>query len=70
MPQGELENNSWSPETYLKKGVSLKKSQLILSPGIIKKGDVIIHADDDEVRTSVSQNRATATLSTEGFFLE
>ncbi len=36
----------------------------------MKKGDVDYDADyDDEVRTSVSQNRATATLSTEESFL-
>ncbi len=36
----------------------------------MKKGDVVDDADDDEeVRTSASQNRATAILSTEEFFL-
>jgi hypothetical protein len=36
----------------------------------MKKGDFIINADaDDEVRTSASQNCATATLSTEELFL-
>ncbi len=35
---------------------------------MLKKGDVNDDADDDdEVRTSASQNRATATLSTEEF---
>ncbi len=33
---------------------------------MVKKGDVV--NDADEVRTSASQNRATTTLSTEGFF--
>jgi hypothetical protein len=34
---------------------------------MMKKGDVVVDADydDDEVRTSVSQNRAIATLITE-----
>jgi hypothetical protein len=37
---------------------------------MMKKGDVVINADDDdEVRSSASQNRATATLSTGEFFL-
>jgi hypothetical protein len=38
---------------------------------MMTKGDVIIDADDDdeEVRTSASQNRAIATLCTEEFFL-
>jgi hypothetical protein len=37
---------------------------------MIKKEDVVIADDaDDEVRTSVSQNHATATLYTEEFFL-
>jgi hypothetical protein len=37
----------------------------------MKKGDVVDDADDeddDEVRTSVSQNHVTATLCTEEFF--
>jgi hypothetical protein len=39
---------------------------------MIKKGDVIIVADDDndEVRTSVSQNHVTTTLCTEEFCLK
>jgi hypothetical protein len=45
-----------------------KKSQLALSQGMLKKGDVVGDADD-EVRTNVSQNCITATLSTEEFFL-
>jgi hypothetical protein len=37
---------------------------------MLKKGDVDDDADDDdEVQTLVSQNRVTATLSTEEFFL-
>jgi hypothetical protein len=38
---------------------------------MMKKGDVIDNADDDddEVRTSVSLNHVTATLRTEEFFL-
>jgi hypothetical protein len=36
---------------------------------MLKKGDVIYDADDDVVRTCASQNRVTATLSTEEFFL-
>ncbi len=37
----------------------------------MKKGDVFIAADDDEdeVRTSVSQNHAMAALCTEEFLL-
>ncbi len=43
--------------TYVNKhSKSLKKSQLILSQGTFKKGDVISDADDDEVRTNASQN--------------
>jgi hypothetical protein len=35
-----------------------------------EKGDVITDAaDDDEVRTSASQNHATATMYAEEFFL-
>jgi hypothetical protein len=48
---------------------SQKKSQLSLSQGRLKKGDVYDDADDDdEVRTSALQKRATASLSTEEFF--
>jgi hypothetical protein len=37
---------------------------------MLKKGDVDDDADDDdEVRTSVSQNHVTATLKTKEFFL-
>jgi hypothetical protein len=37
---------------------------------MLKKRDVENDAnDDDEVRTNASQNQATATLSTEEFFL-
>ncbi len=46
------------------------KSQLTLSQGMLKKGGVDNYADDnDKVKTSVSQNCATARLSTEEFFL-
>ncbi len=48
---------------------SLKKSQLTLSQGKIKKGDdVVVDDDDDAVRTVVSQDRVTATLYTEELF--
>ncbi len=69
---GELENNSRKPRDLLKSrhGDSLKKRQLTLSQGMMKKGDIVSDADDDdEVRTSVSENHATATLCTEEFFL-
>jgi hypothetical protein len=37
---------------------------------MLKKADVIDDTDgDDEVRTSASQNRGIATMSTEEFFL-
>jgi hypothetical protein len=36
----------------------------------MKKGDVVVVADDDdEVRTRASENHVTATLCTEEFFL-
>jgi hypothetical protein len=47
---------------------SLKKSQLILSQGMLKKG-YVNDDTDDEVRTSVSQNCVTATQNTVEFFL-
>jgi hypothetical protein len=49
---------------------SLKKSQLTLFHGMLKKGDVNDDTDDDEVRTSVSQNCVTATQNTVEFFLK
>jgi hypothetical protein len=59
-----------SQGTHLNKhSNSLKKSQLIISQGKFKKGDVVSDADDDEVRTNASQNHVTATLCTEEFFL-
>jgi hypothetical protein len=37
---------------------------------MMKKGDVAVNADDDdEVRTSASQNIVTVTMCTEEFFL-
>jgi hypothetical protein len=36
---------------------------------MLKKGGVVDDVDDNEVRTSASQNHATATLGTEKFFL-
>ncbi len=37
---------------------------------MLKKGDVNDDTDDDEVRTSVSQNCVTATQNTVEFFLK
>jgi hypothetical protein len=48
---------------------SLKQSQVTLSQGMMKKGDVVVAGDDDDVRTIASQNHGTATLCTEEFFL-
>jgi hypothetical protein len=42
-----------------------KKESTYSFSGMLKKGDV----DDDEMRTSVSQNFATAVQSYEEFFL-
>jgi hypothetical protein len=44
-------------------------SQLVLCQRMMKKGDDVAGDDDDEVRTSVSQNRVAATLCTEELFL-
>jgi hypothetical protein len=69
----ELENNSMKPRDLLKNrpSVNLKKNQLTLSQGMLKKGNVDDDAvDDDEVRTiAPSQDCVTATLKTEEFFL-
>jgi hypothetical protein len=69
MLQGELENESRKPRDLLKNRHrdSQKKSQVTLSQGMLKKADVI-DDDDDEVRTSTSQNLLTAILCTEKFF--
>jgi hypothetical protein len=67
-----LENSRRKPRGLLKNrhSDSLEKSQLTLSQGMMKKGDGIVDvADDDEVRTSASQNHVTAKLCTEEFFL-
>ncbi len=71
---GKVENNSRKPRDLLKNlhRDSLKKSEVTLSQGMLKKGEVNVDADaddDDEVRTSVLQNHVTATLCTEEFFL-
>jgi hypothetical protein len=75
MLKGEFESNSRKPRDLLKKRQSdsllYSQSQLTLSQGTMKKGDVVIVAhddDDDEVRTSASQNYVKATLCTEEFF--
>jgi hypothetical protein len=50
--------------------VFLFQDQSTLSQGMMKKGDAIIIADDDDaVRNSASQICMTATLSTEELFL-
>jgi hypothetical protein len=72
MLKRESENDSKKSRDLLKnrQSGSLKKSHLTLSQGMLKKGNVNGDADDnDEVRTSASQNHATATQSTEEFFL-
>jgi hypothetical protein len=66
-----LENSRRKPRDLLKnrQSDSLEKSQLTLSQGMMKKGDGIVDVDDDdEVRTSASQNHVTATLCTEEIF--
>jgi hypothetical protein len=45
------------------------QDQNTLSCWMLKKGDVNNDANDDEMRTSVSQNRERATPSNEEFFL-
>ncbi len=54
MLKGELENDSKQPRYLLKNRLSdnPKKSQLILTQGMAKKGDDD-HDVDDEVRTTV-----------------
>jgi hypothetical protein len=57
--KGELENNSRKPRDLVENWHSdnLKKGQLTLSQGKMKKGDdVADDEDDDAVRTSVSQD--------------
>ncbi len=51
-------------------GDSLKRGQVTLSQGKMKKGDnVIDNEDDDVVKTSASQDQVTTTLCTEVLFL-
>jgi hypothetical protein len=67
-----LENNSRKPRDLVKNrhSHSLKKGQLTLCQGKMKKRhDVVDEDNDNEVRTSVSQDRMTATLCAEEFFL-
>jgi hypothetical protein len=67
--KGELENKSRNLENWHSDGP--KKVQLTFSQGKKKKGDEVEDEDDDDdvVRTSVSQDRVTATLCTEELFL-
>jgi hypothetical protein len=59
-----------SQGTFLKTGiVAAKKKSIYSFSGMLKKGDVDNDADDD-VRNSVSQTHAKATLSTQEFFLK
>ncbi len=69
--KGELEKYSRKSRDLLKNrhSDSLKQSQVTLSQGMMKKGDVVVAGDDDDVRTIASQNHGTATLCTEEFFL-
>jgi hypothetical protein len=62
--KGELENNSRKPRdlTENRHSGSLKKGQLTLSPGKMKKGNDVTDDDDDVVRTSVSQDEMTVAL--------
>ncbi len=65
MLKGELENNSRKPRDLVENwhSDSLKKTQLTLSQGKMKKGhDVADDEDDDAMRTSVSLDQVTATL--------
>jgi hypothetical protein len=56
--------NPWKPREILKnrRSDSLKKSQLPLPQGMLKKGDAVDDADDDdEVRISESQNSVNSS---------
>ncbi len=60
-----MENDSRKPRDLLKNrhSDSLKKDSTYSFSGMLKKGDVDDDAaNDDEVRTSASQNCTTATL--------
>jgi hypothetical protein len=50
-------------------GDSRKKGQLTISQCKMKKGDDVADDDDDAVRTTLTQDRVTATLCTEELFL-
>ncbi len=69
--QGELENNyrKLRDQTKTRHSDCLKMGQLTLSQFMVKKGYDVAVDDDDALKTSVSQNRVTATLCTEEVFL-
>jgi hypothetical protein len=69
--KGKLENNSRKPRDLVKNrhNDSLICGQLTLSQGKLMKRSDVAADDDDAVRTSVSQDRVTATLCTEELFL-
>jgi hypothetical protein len=66
-----LENNSRKLRdlTENRHSDSLKKGQLTLCQGKVKKGDDVADDDDDDVvSTNVSLDRVTVTLCTEELF--
>ncbi len=70
--KGQLENNSRKPRDLVRDrhSDSLNRVQLSLSKGKMNKGDEVADDKDyDAVRTGVSQDRVTAKLCTEEFFL-
>jgi hypothetical protein len=58
--KGELENKSRKARDLVSD--SLKKGQITLSQGKMKKDDLADDEDDDVERTSVSRDRVTVTL--------
>jgi hypothetical protein len=68
--KGELENISRKPRDWIENrhSDSLRKGQLNLFQGKMKKGDDVDDDDDDAMRTSVSHDRMTATLCMEELF--
>ncbi len=72
--KGGIQNNSRKPRDLTRKrhSDSLKKGQLTLSQGMVKKReDVAVDGndDDDVMRTSVSKNQGAAKLYTEELVL-
>jgi hypothetical protein len=72
MLMGELENNFRKSRDLVKNrhSDSLKKGQIAISQGKMKKGDLVADDEDDDVRTGVSPTLLTKELFLRARFIK